>query len=167
MLRSGMAAMALAAIAAMAATGCNNTQTVDASSGAPRMMEPTPELVAQSRPPVPDLPVPVSFGLNEDRSRSFAAAGARYVDHVYAGRADKFSVGRFYKRQMPINRWTLVTDIFAQGSVTLDFEKEGERCHIVIDETNNLFHPTQITVQLFTSGRIDPAANDQRNASKR
>jgi len=141
--------------AALLVVGCNNTQTVDRSSGAPRRVEASTLLIAQSRPPIPDLPIPVGFSLNEGKSRSFAAAGARYVDHVYDGSDNKFAVARFYKRQMPINRWTLVTDMFVQGDIMLDFEKELERCRIIIAD-GGMFNPTVIKVQLWTSGRIQP-----------
>lgn len=133
--------------------GCNNQQTVDASSGAPQQVEPVYELVAASRPPIPDLPIPVGCKLDEAKSRSFAAAGARYVDHVYNCDDGKFAVARFYKRQMPIHRWALVTDMFVQGDIMMDFEKDVERCRVIVTD-GNLFNPTIVKVQLWTSGRI-------------
>ena len=148
----------LALAAAAWLCGCNNTNTVDASSGAPREVQPAYELVAQSRPTIADLPLPVGFDLDEGRSRSFSAAGARYVDHVYYGKDDKFALARFYKRQMPVNRWTLVTDMFVQGDIMLDFEKDTERCRVIITETNKVFHPMSVKVQLWTSGRIESPA---------
>ena len=87
-------------------------------------------------------------------SGNFSAAGARYVDHVYKGRADKFAVGRFFKRQMPINRWALVTDMFVQGDIMLDFEKDTERCRVTI--TDGSFGATAVKVAMWTSGRIRP-----------
>lgn len=142
------------AAAMLLAAGCNRTQTVDASSGAPQMVEPMAELIAQPRPPIPDMPVPIGFDLDEGKSRSFAAAGARYIDHLYKGRSDRFAVARFYKRQMPVNRWTLVTDMFVQGDIMLDFEKETERCRVIVT-SGSLFHSTYVKVQLWTSGRIE------------
>jgi len=136
------------------AGGCNNNQTIDRTGGAPRQVEPMMELVARSRPPIPDLPVPIGYKLDEGKSRNFAAAGARYIDHLYKGKADKFAVARFYKRQMPINRWTLVTDMFVQGNVVMEFEKQIERCNVTITD-GSIFHPTYIKVQLWTSGRIE------------
>jgi len=153
--RSMMRLSILMLAAVFLAAGCNNTQTVDASTGAPRRVEASSLLIAQSRPPIPDLPMPVGFSLNQGKSRSFAAAGARYVDHVYDGSDNKFAVARFYKRQMPVNRWALVTDMFVQGDIMLDFEKEIERCRIIIAD-GGMFNPTVIKVQLWTSGRIQP-----------
>ncbi|MCK4601387.1 MAG: hypothetical protein KAU28_02905 [Phycisphaerae bacterium] len=161
MTRRWMIALVAAAML-VAAGGCNNdTRTIDASSGAPRQVEPFPELVARSRPPIPDLPMPIGFKLDEGKSRNFAAAGARYIDHIYKGKANKFAVARFYRRQMPTNRWTLVTDRFVQGDVILDFEKETERCYIVITK-GSLFRPTRIKAQLWTSGRIEAPVGEQK-----
>ena len=145
----------LLAAAPILAAGCknSNTTTIDTSSGAPRQTVQESELVAQSRPPIPDLPLPIGFDLDQGRSRNFAAAGLRWVDHLYKGGGDKFAVARFYRRQMPINRWVLVTEMFTQGSMTLDFEKQTERCHIVVSD-GNLMTPTIIKVQLWTSGRV-------------
>lgn len=141
--------------AMMAVAGCNNrSQTIDSSSGAARQVHPLYELVAQSQPPISDMPVPLTFKLDEGKSRNFAAAGARYVDHVYKGGADKFAVARFYKRQMPVARWTLVTDMFVQGDIMLDFEKQTERCRIIITD-GTLFSASYIKAQLWTSGRIE------------
>ena len=143
-------------VAAIAAGCQQQTRVVDASNGAAREVVAAPELVACSRPPIPDLPMPIGFDLDESASRDFAAAGARYVDHVYRGGDDKFAVARFFKRQMPVSRWVLVTSLFVQGDVMLDFEKETERCRIVI--TDGRFSSTQVNVQLWTSGQLQTAS---------
>jgi len=118
------------------------------------------------RPPIADLPVPIGFDLVEGKSRNFAAAGARYIDHMYSGRADKFAVGRFYKRQMPINRWALVTDMFVQGDMMLDFEKANERCRISIS-TSGFFGSTKIRMAVWTSGPIvQPAGYGSSRGSR-
>ena len=139
---------------AMLLGGCNKPQAVDSAGGGYREVSAPTGLVAKARPSIADVPEPIGFKLDERRSRYFAAAGARYVDHLYKGRADKWAVGRFYKRQMPISRWVRVTDRFVQGGIVLDFEKETERCVIQIVK-GSLFHPTYIKVQLWTSGRIE------------
>ena len=148
----------IAGVLAASATllgGCNDKpQAVDSAGGGYREVSAPTGLVAKARPSIADVPEPIGFELDERRSRYFAAAGARYVDHLYKGRADKWAVGRFYKRQMPISRWVRVTDRFVQGGIVLDFEKETERCVIQIVK-GSLFHPTYIKVQLWTSGRIE------------
>ena len=143
-------------VALVSVAGCEGTgggRTIDASSGAPRQVQPLAELIAQSRPPIPDLPVPIGFKLDERKSRDYALAGARFVDHTYKGRANKLVVKRFYERQMPVNRWVLSTAMFVRGEILMDFEKETERCRIIIVR-GSLFHPTYIKVQLWTSGPV-------------
>lgn len=141
--------------------GCNNKPAkVNTTSGAFQEVSSPIELIARAYPWIPDVPVPIGFDLDESRSRDFMAAGARYVDHLYKGRADKWAVARFYKRQMPIHRWTFVTDIFAQGDIRLDFEKETERCQVVISK-GSWWHPTYIKVQLWTTGRIIQSSSEK------
>jgi len=151
MRRQGSAWLLLALTAAL--VGCNGS----ANSGDAQKIGPEPELVAMRRPPIEDLPVPIGFYLDEGKSRNFSAAGARYIDHAYKGSADKFAVGRFYKRQMPISRWTMVTDMFVQGDIVLDFEKDTERCRISISD-GGLFDKTRVKMAVWTSGRIVPPA---------
>ena len=153
MRRIWIAGICLAGILVFTA-GCNNNSgTVDTSAGAPRQAPPFTQLIAQGRPPVPDLPVPLGFKLDEGRSRDYSVAGARFVDHLYKGRADKFAIKRFYERQMPINRWVLSTAMFAGGDVMLDFEKDTERCRVTVT-SGGLLRRKRIKVRLWTSGPI-------------
>lgn len=142
----------LAVVACVIIAGCNRNNQVDSSGESARQASPV-ELVATPRPPIPDLPVPVGFHLDEGRSRNLAAAGVRWVDHLYKGRSDKFAVARFYRRQMPLTRWTLVTEIFSRGDLKVAFERQADRCHITITD-GSLFHPTYIRVELWTAGRV-------------
>ena len=164
MKRHGMSAAVLVALC-MVVAGCSGSGQSVGPSGPPGTVGPMPELMGQARPPIPDLPVPMDFDLDEDKSRNFAAAGARYVDHVYKGRADKFAVARFYKRQMPISRWTLVTDMFIQGDIMLDFEKDTERCRIMVTD-GSLLHRTRIKVAMWTSGRIRTPTGARRVSAR-
>ena len=155
MRRHGCSMLLLALSAALAGCGGSSGPAGVATDG-PSAVGPIPELVAMRRPPIEDLPVPIGFYLEEGKSRNFSAAGARYIDHAMKGRADKFAVGRFYKRQMPISRWTLVTDMFVQGDIVLDFEKDTERCRINVSEGGGLFGSTRVKIAVWTSGRIVP-----------
>jgi hypothetical protein len=146
--------------------GCNSSNTVDSSGGAMREVSAPVELVAQAIPPVADLPVPIGFKLDEGRSRYFAAAGTRYVDHFYKGGADRFAVGRFYKRHMPISRWVAVTDRFVQGDIILDFEKDMDRCSIIVCK-GSLFHSTYIKAKLWTAGRIQAPSGQSPGGGRR
>ncbi len=144
----------------VAVGGCNfgSSPRQSRSSLESGKLMPLPELTAVQRPPVPDLPVPFGFKLDESDSRSFAEAGNRYVDHIYKGSSDKYTIARFYKRHMPICRWTLVTDMFIRGDITLYFEKEGERCRIVINE-GGWFSSASVEAQVWTRGQITLTAS--------
>jgi len=144
------------AVAGGLVVGCGRSRPVQTGNGPAPPPDVAPDLVAKARPPIPDVPVPVGFALDESRSRAFAAAGARYVDHVYHGGDGRFAVARFYKQQMPAARWVLVTALFVQGDLMLDFEKETERCRVVIKK-GGMFHQTDVFVQLWTSGQIQTA----------
>lgn len=145
---------------ALSVAGCNNQQTIDASSGAQRQVAALTNLIAKARPPIPDVPVPIGFSLDEGQSHNYAAAGVRIIDHVYKGGEDKFDVGRFYRKQMPVGGWTLVTDTFARGNLILDFEKDMESCSVTVGN-GSLFHRTFIQVELRTRGRVDSTKYNQ------
>jgi hypothetical protein len=149
--------------AAMAIAGCNSSKNVESSDDS--SAEAPVELVAMGRPPIPDLPVPIGFELDQGRSRNLAAAGVRWVDHLYKGKADKFSVARFYRKQMPLSRWVLVTEMFAKGDLKLAFERQSDRCHVTLSD-GSLFHPTYIRVELWTAGRVpEPPRPPERRES--
>ncbi len=134
--------------------GCNGgSQIIDTSGGAPREVGSYPGLIAVSKPYVPDVPVPLDFKQVEKKSIDFGAGSARYVHHVYKGKADKWDVRRFYEKQMPINRWSLVTYMNAGGEISLDYEKGNERCRVVVTDGDWLYR-CRVIVRLWTSGPI-------------
>jgi len=104
----------------------------------------------QSQPPISDIPVPINFKLDEANSRNYAVPGARFVDHIYTGRGDKFVLKRFFERYMVMNRWVLATFSFGQGRIVLDFEKDYEHCRITIWE-GGFLRPTSVSVFLSPS----------------
>ncbi len=118
-------------------------------------------LFAKAHPPIADLPVPFGFDLDEGRSRHWTVGSIRLVDHVYEGSGEKFDVARFYRTQMPINRWEMVRDVFAQGDIILDFDKGNERCHVVITE-EGWGNRLEIKVLLSSSGKIPSAGSAGR-----
>jgi len=146
----------LAASAAMLICGCDSSNKKSSEPGGMETggagqarasadaMLPMP----QAQPPISDVPVPIDFKIDEDKSRNYAVAGVRFVDHVYKGKGDKFVIKRFFERYMVMNRWTLATFIFAQGKVMLDFEKDYERCRITIWESDFL-GPTTVSILLW------------------
>ena len=150
--RTGLYLMTAVLLAGSLA-GCQDNSTIDTGAGAPREVTAPTELVAQARPPVPDLPVPVGCSLDQGNSRSYAAAGFRLVYHTYTGRVDKWAVGRFYKLQMPINRWVLESDRMIRGTIELEFSKDKEKCSVIIDRDGWLT-PTRIVISVQPSGKL-------------
>jgi len=157
-----IAVVAAAALASLG--GCKDTQSMKAQRDKADSL--APELAPKALPMLPDMPVPLGFKLAQSRSRSFrSASGARYADLVYTGRKDKFSVARFYRKQMPISRWELEKDLFVQGDVILGFKKETERCDITISDSKVLwlFAKTTVKVQIWSSGRImEPSTGSKK-----
>ena len=141
--------------AALAVSGCTRDRTIDSSGGAPREVSMMPGLVAVSRPYVPDVPVPLDFQQVEKQSIDFGAGSARYVHHIYKGKAAKWDVRRFYEKHMPVNQWSLVTYMNADGEMSLDYEKQNERCRIIVAD-GSWFYPVRVIVRLWTSGPIVP-----------
>ncbi len=144
----------ITAVAVVYAAGCgSNTTVINTRDGAPKVVDDNPQLVAKNGP-ISDIPIPVGFKLDMKRSRDMTAGNARWVDHVYKGRGDRYAVRAFFRRQMPVTGWTLVTMSTVQNDIILVFEKSTERCTIRITK-GSLFHPVYIYVQSVTAGRVE------------
>ncbi len=126
--------------------GCENYRTIDTGSMSREQLIST-ELVGRSRLWVPDVPVPLRFNMDKERSRSWATGGFRVVDHRYVGRGDKLAVGRFYRREMKNSQWTNVSDLMIQGSILLRFVKGRERCEVNITDAS--IGRTEVIVNIF------------------
>jgi len=139
--------------------GAGSTSDANRAASGPRVAG----LIPQSRPPIPDVPVPIGFKLAEQISRNYESAGARFVDHTYEGHADKFQIERFYANQMPLKGWTLLGRQMVRGTFLMRFEKKDEYCEIrITTESTFTGERTQITVNIQTLGRGDNPA--YRNA---
>jgi hypothetical protein len=137
-------------LAAAMLAGCGG-QGATTEGTAPRTVN--PGLVPRSQPPIGDVPIPLGFDLDENKSIDFVVAGSRFANHRYKGGAEKLEVKRFYERQMPINRWTLTTSMFVGGDINMDFEKDSERCRVTVTD-GGLFHKSYILIRLWTSGPV-------------
>jgi hypothetical protein len=115
------------------------------------------ELAAAAKSPVADLPVPVGFTIDADRSRTFDSGVARLVDHLYTGRASTFAVARFYKKAMVLRQWRFVSETFSLGDQDLRFKRPGETCRVRITPGSWL-HPTKLKLELWTSEIINRPA---------
>jgi hypothetical protein len=152
--KSWLAAMLTVAAAGLVLAGCNGRSTIDTGQGDNREVAAPSALMARANPPIPDLPVPIGFDLDAKKSRSVAAGGLRMVDHRYTGRVNKWVVGRFYKRQMPLAQWALHSDRMIQGTIFLDFSKGNESCFVVIGDAP--LWSTSVMVQIYPTTKIQP-----------
>ncbi len=90
--------------------------------------------------------MPVGFRLvdrsSEDWSlaRQLAGRCVRYVRHRYVGVADKTAVRRFYREQMPLVKWTAISEGNVHGRITwqatllVRFKRGSESCTITIED---------------------------------
>ena len=104
-----------------------------ASCQAPAPVRPAGPLEACPTPYERDLPLPVGFELAERSSEDFLTGPLRYLRHTYLGRADKRAVRDFYRRQMPLVRWTPLSDSMVAGCYTMRFERGTETCLVTIE----------------------------------
>ena len=104
--------------------GCRSSQTRARSA----------TLVASHTPFHRDVPVPSGFRMVDQASEDWSNGSVRYVRHEYRGRADKLAVRAFYRKQMPLVRWTLLDDSNVQGRIGMRFDRGGESCTISIED---------------------------------
>ena len=110
-------------------------------------------LTANSPPYIADVPIPGGFKYIDKRSEDRIAGEIRFVRHEYEGRSHPISVRNFYREQMPLSRWTQLSDVNTKGIYTITFEKQRESCCIQIEQRNILgFKKTVIHV---TISRVD------------
>jgi hypothetical protein len=115
-------------------------------------------LIPQRTPPIPDLPVPLGFKMVESTSRSYESAGARYVDHTYAGKADKVDVDAFYRQQMINKGWTMRGSSMVRGVFIQRYEKGTELADVTItgDENPLTGANSTVNINVQTVGRGEP-----------
>ncbi len=101
-------------------------------------------LVADPRPLEPDIPLPVGFRLVDRASEDHRSAGFQrlYLRHEYVGKANKYAIRSFYREQMPLARWRLLSDANVKGDFSMRFEKGTESCTIQITDRNTVFSKT-------------------------
>lgn len=80
------------------------------------------------------VPVPVGFRLVDKSSEDWSNGPVRYLRHRYRGRADKYDVRTFYSAQMPLVKWTLISNRYADGRIVMRFQRRAESCTITIED---------------------------------
>lgn len=132
----------LAAVVCVA-VGCNSGAGSNPSpGGGPH------ELQQQANPPVLDLPLPMGFKYDESKATARQEPGMRIINHVYQGSDDKYSVARFYRKQMPVMGWNIRFESLDKGVLTLEFEKEAETCRIELKDSG-WFGGTEIVARVY------------------
>lgn len=83
-----------------------------------------------------DLPVPAGFKILPEKSFILESGGMRAGILRYTGKADAQSAVLFYKNQMPIYNWALLS-VLEYGQRMLNFERENESCVITISQVGS------------------------------
>ena len=96
---------------------------------------------------VPDLPVPACMKIKTSVPYSYEGAGTRYVDYTYDGWVDIRRVHRFYREQMPLNRWQMLSDDYARGVHTMTFQKDKEIGTVIIRKTRIFWTAVRLLIQ--------------------
>ena len=130
------------------ATGCApkaSTEPLDSQvAGAPADQAPLPGRTITA---VPDLPVPANMKIKKRVSRSFEGAGTRDIDYTYTGWVDIRRVHRFYRDQMPLNRWQMLSDEYGGGVYWLTFQKNREICTVIIRKSLIFWTEVRLRIQ--------------------
>ena len=96
---------------------------------------------------IADLPVPAKMKIKQNVSDSFEGAGTRDVDYTYSGRVDIRRVHRFYREQMPLNRWQMLTDNYSRGEYWMTFQKNRELCTVIIRKSMTFWTEVRLRIQ--------------------
>ena len=122
-----------------------STEPLDSQvAGAPADQAP---LAAHKITAVSDLPVPAKMKIKKGESYSYEGAGSRTIDYTYTGRVDIRRVHRFYREQMPLNRWQLLTDNDIRGVYWLTFQKNRELCTVIIRKSLLFWTEVRLLIQ--------------------
>ena len=97
-----------------------------------------------------DIPLPYGFDLVDRSSEDWASGPMRYVRHNYQGRGDPFAVRRFYRKHMPLARWTPVAESSVGGRCTMMFDRKQESCRVTIVGERSGWAP-RVTVEVLVA----------------
>ncbi len=101
-----------------------------------------------------DIPVPAGFEMDEAASEDKSTGGWRYVRHTYLGKPDPQRVRVFYREEMPLAKWNLLSDEMRQGTYHLHFENELENADITISQVKKTWSTkTKIVIEVSPKGK--------------
>ncbi len=111
-----------------------------------------------------DIPVPAGFKIidraSEDRSTGMSRL---YLRHLYRGKSDAHSLRRFYRAQMPMAQWTLVSDGNVMGNIVMRYEKGDESCTIHVSGKEGMMTPvSEVQVVVAREERRQPPATRRK-----
>ena len=154
---SGMMASAGGSIRVLTLLGACALGGCATGGGTPQV-----RLVPDPRPVEPDIPLPLGFRLVDQASEDHRSAGSQrlYLRHEYAGKADKHAIRTFYREQMPLARWRLLSDANVKGDFSMRFEKGSESCTIQITDRDKVFSKAA-TVRVVVAHE-EPASDPPR-----
>lgn len=95
--------------------------------------DPTVGLIAAPVSPVLDIPIPAGFHLESD-SQTYNAGPIRMAHHHYKGGDDYLSVTRFFREQLPLKGWTLLSQRQDGETVVLSFTKPTEDLSVTVKQ---------------------------------
>ena len=98
----------------------------EGQGGEPRLLETAGQLRFM------DLPIPRGFKFLSSRSCDYERGFLRLCSRLYEGRASAPQVGDFFRSQMPVSNWKLVSEHFDLGERVMNFSKANETCVIRI-----------------------------------
>lgn len=84
-----------------------------------------------------NIPVPVGFHLNRDRSTARASGQIRFASCEFDGHSSADQVAAFYTRHMPSAKFVLKKESLEAGESRLEFQSDREECEVRIRETSN------------------------------
>jgi len=100
----------------------------------PRLGAKRQRLLPSPHPVVADIPVPTGFEIVDQASEDRPGDRQRYLRHRYRGKADKGIVKTFYQEEMPLVRWTLISDSEVDGRILMRFTKGTESCSVTVED---------------------------------
>lgn len=113
-------------------------------------------LVAKSDSPIPDVPMPVGFKAVVSRSSSTFDGMVRTVNHTYQGRGGYGDTVEFYRGQLPLHRWQLVSRVDQpDASTSMTYTKGREQLEVYVRQGTLLdrFDSSVTTIVVNISGR--------------
>ena len=128
----------------LAIAGCSDT-TTDPSQG----------LIAAPVSPVIDIPVPAGFHMAGDSQTFIAPNQQLRMAHIHMkGNDDYLSVARFFREQLPLKGWTLLSQTQNGQTVIQSYSKPAEDLTITV--TEGILN-THAYIKLDPANRSTPA----------